>query len=201
MTNKAIYLLHPPDYYGNAFTPADTNPKKLYSHIFYQFPVAIIVPEEITKATPTPEDFLQLKNEIGLTALIIIDSTKLPPKINGALIQIKDHINISGRNPLIGKTPINNLPQFPDMSECYRKTDINLPAMGVTTAGPGRFYNVQEKFPEQIISEAAALIALSAAYSGTEVIGVGWDKSRDKDGQKLKNWVEINFPDLYLQKT
>jgi len=142
-----------------------------------------------------------LKIEIGLTTLVIIDSIKFPPKIVGALIQIKDHVNISGRNPLIGKTPIDNLPQFPDMSECYRKTNINLPGMVVTTAGPDRFYSVQENFSEQIISEAAALVALSTTYSGMEVIGVGWDKNRDKEGQKLKNWIKTNFSDLYLQKT
>ena len=196
-----IYLLHPPDCYGSTFTPVDTNPTKLYNHIFYQSPVAVVVPEEISESTPSPENLLQLKNETGLTTLVIVDNVNLPPRIEGALIQIKDHTNISGQNPLIGKTPIDSLPQFPDMSECYQKTDINLLGAVVTTAGPNRFHNIKEIFSEQIISEAAALVALPAVYSGMEVVGVGWDKSRDKEGLKLKKWIKTNLSDLYLQKT
>jgi purine-nucleoside phosphorylase len=40
----------------------------------------------------------------------------MPP---GTLVQVEDHINLSGRNPLVGPNDANLGPRFPDMTRAY----------------------------------------------------------------------------------
>jgi purine-nucleoside phosphorylase len=43
----------------------------------------------------------------------------------GALVAIRDHLNLQGRNPLVGPNDDRFGPRFPDMSEAYAKTYLS----------------------------------------------------------------------------
>jgi purine-nucleoside phosphorylase len=42
-----------------------------------------------------------------------------PRFARGALVVVRDHINLQGRNPLVGENDDRFGPRFPDMTECY----------------------------------------------------------------------------------
>lgn len=70
---------------------------------------------------------------IGIKKLIVTNAagslrTDLKP---GSIMLIKDHINFSGRNPLIGPNDDKYGPRFPDMSNAY---DRNLRELAAQTA-------------------------------------------------------------------
>ena len=62
--------------------------------------------------------------EIGIKRLIVTNAAgSLNPQIApGSLMLIQDHINFSGKNPLIGPDDEKYGPRFPDMSNAYDST-------------------------------------------------------------------------------
>ena len=58
---------------------------------------------------------------VGVNRLIITNAAgSLNPEFTpGSLMLIKDHINFSGQNPLVGANDENTGPRFPDMSNAY----------------------------------------------------------------------------------
>ena len=58
---------------------------------------------------------------VGVTRLIVTNAAgSLNPEFTpGSLMLIKDHINFSGQNPLVGANDENTGPRFPDMSNAY----------------------------------------------------------------------------------
>lgn len=68
-------------------------------------------------------DIIHAYKLLGIQNLIVTNAAgslryELKP---GSLMLISDHINFSGRNPLIGVNDDNLGPRFPDMSEAYSK--------------------------------------------------------------------------------
>lgn len=118
-----------------------------------------------------------LRKEFKENRLLIIDSVKSKE----AVIQIIDHVNQSGQNSLLGRTPFKNHPRFPDMIELYNKKDIGLPQKVVRCVGCNRY----KKHGESEISEMVALVAPPAHYVGWEVTALGWNKDQDPEGYKL----------------
>lgn len=61
---------------------------------------------------------------IGIKTLVVTNAAgSLNPKLKpGSIMLIKDHINFSGRNPLVGPNDEDYGPRFPDVSNAY--TDI-----------------------------------------------------------------------------
>ena len=64
---------------------------------------------------------IHILKELGVKRLIVTNAagslqTTLPP---GTLMLIKDHINFSGKNPLVGKNDDNYGPRFPSMNNAY----------------------------------------------------------------------------------
>jgi len=107
----------------------------------------------------------------------------------GSLMIIDDHINYSGRNPLIGPNDENVGPRFPDMSEVYNASlreklqqagqaeNIDL-ARGVYlyTTGPS-FETPAEikmfaKWGADAVGMSTAPEAISAVHAGMKVVGV-----------------------------
>lgn len=60
---------------------------------------------------------------VGIKNLIVTNAagSLRPDMPAGSLMLITDHINFSGRNPLVGANDDNIGPRFPDMSEAYNK--------------------------------------------------------------------------------
>ena len=93
-------------------------------------------------------------------------------------ISIKDHVNISGMNGLIGQTPFRSYPIFPEMSSIY-KISSAYPQKTVFTVGGKRFCT--EDTSKKIISENAGIITSIMNYIGATVTAFGLpEKMRDK---------------------
>lgn len=130
--------------------------------VFLQKENIYIVPNSFNNKTIGPDNFLDLKREIGLTSILITDRIK-PTKNK---LCIMNHVNRSGYNFLIGKTPTQGLPRFPDMSNIYNQIR-GLDTVVVHTVGPERFDSVE---PDEVfLSESVGLVAPVWHYVGVRV--------------------------------
>lgn len=180
--NTAFYLPHGPEAYGGAF-PAVIGPKTTQAfHTVLKTEQGIrIFPEELSIKILHPQNFIDLHRKWDIHRLWLIDRIKG----NDALVHIVDHRNLSGKNPLAGRTPIEDRPQFPDISHIYVKDDLGLSRCIVNTLGPGRFRGMAT--PDA--SEVCAHVALCAAYAGMEVAAIGWNRERDPTGRALNRFI------------
>ena len=97
--------------------PNDYNLKStLLNHKLYiKQKKLFLVPNKFDDTTINPKNFLKLKGKMKIKETLLIDKTIPEDK----RLCITNHVNRSGYNFLIGKTPIANLPRFPDMSKIY----------------------------------------------------------------------------------
>ena len=111
----------------------------------------------------------QLKKKLNIGRVYMVD------RISGLNknILITDHINRSGISYLLGETPYNKRPMFPDLSKTYI-SDKKEEGIVVQTLGPKRFKKPPVE-PGAVFSESAAIVATLWHYLGVEVIcfGVG----------------------------
>ena len=89
-------------------------------------------------------------------------------------VNICGHVNRSGENYLIGMTPYDKYPQFPDMTYMY-KTYPHKAAKTVHTVGPKSFKEVALN-SKIIWSEAAGLVAPVFHYIGYNIKGIGLNR-------------------------
>ena len=122
----------------------------------------ILVPNKFDDITINPENFLKLKGKVKIKETLLIDRTIPEDK----RLCITNHVNRSGYNFLIGKTPIANLPRFPDMSKIYNEIP-GLESAVVHTVGPERFHLRPKS--NNVISESVGLIAPVWHYIGVKV--------------------------------
>ena len=135
----------------------------LLSHTLYTRENSIyIVPNKFDEDSINPETFLKLKEEMKIKSILLIDRT-IPEKEK---LCIANHVNRSGFNFLIGKTPIANLPRFPDMSKIYHEIS-GLEFEVVHTVWPERFHLRPKS--NNVISESVGLIAPVWHYIGVKV--------------------------------
>ena len=99
--------------------PSDYNLKStLLNHKLYiKKKESFLVPNKFDEGIINPKTFLKLKKEMKIKSIFVIDKT-IPEKKKLCIV---NHINRSGYNFLIGKTPVANLPRFPDISKIYNK--------------------------------------------------------------------------------
>ena len=153
--NLIMYGLKAPSDYKLRSTPLN---HKLYIKKKEFF----LVPNRFDEGIINPETFLKLKEEMEIISILVIDRT-IPGDKKLCII---NHVNRSGYNFLIGKTPTANLPRFPDMSKIYNKISGLEPAV-VHTVGPERFH-LRPKI-NNVISESVGLIAPVWHYVGVKV--------------------------------
>ena len=164
--------------YSKIFSSVSQEKKSMAHHSVYNWEDKTIVsPQQPLTEAATPANLIDLKRELKGNELLIVDRTHSSEPI----IQIIDHRNQMGFNPLVGKTPLEDRPRFPDVSKLYNKIDRGFPMRVVNCEGPGRF---GEK-GEANTSEAVALVSLSAAYAGWKIYALGWNEECDPTGNKL----------------
>ena len=150
-----MYGLQAPNEYNLKSTLLD---HKLYIKQKNSF----LVPNKFDDTTINPENFLRLKEKVKIKEILLIDKTIPKSK----RLCITNHVNRSGYNFLIGKTPIANLPRFPDMSKIYNEIS-GLESAVVHTVGPERFHLRLKS--NNVISESVGLIAPVWHYIGVKV--------------------------------
>ena len=154
--NLVNYKLSPPDYYDSK--------KKMLNHTIYSLEKKTeIVPDQFKPNCINPEIFLNLKTKLRLESVLLLDRTY--PKFKSDVCII-DHINRSGYNFLIGKTPFKDKPRFPDMSNIYQPLN-NLDKVIVHTVGPEKFLKIKDE--KVITSESVGLISPIWHYIGVKV--------------------------------
>ena len=149
--------------YGLTLPSKYSSKTSLLSHTLYtKEKHTYIIPNKFDEDTINPENFLKLKEEMKIKSILIIDKT-IPGDKKLCII---NHVNRSGYNFLIGKTPIANLPRFPDMSKIYNEIS-GLESAVVHTVGPERFHLRPKS--NNMISESVGLIAPVWHYVGVKV--------------------------------
>ena len=154
-TTKTVYKIYSPKRFSDK--------EKAFNHNIFQIDgVRHIVPITFSDESLNPKSFFGLKKMYDLDSILIIDRLKNTDRD----VCIMDHVNKSGTNFLIGKTPPKELPTFPDMGHIYKPIP-NLKQVLVYTVGPERFLN--DTCTNKIVSEAIGLIAPLWHYVGVSV--------------------------------
>ncbi len=154
-TNKTEYSIYSPKRFSAKETAFNHN-------IFQTVDGRHIVPITFSDESLNPKSFFGLKKMYDLGSILIIDRLKNTDRD----VCIMDHVNKSGTNFLIGKTPYKELPTFPDMSHIYKPIP-NLKQVLVHTVGQERFSS--ETGIDEVVSEATGLIAPLWHYVGVAV--------------------------------
>ena len=149
------YSLHKPKHYKRAFELANHT-------VFWRDKSKTIVPNSTSKNHINPRAIDVLKKELKIKKILIFDKIKNSKEVLG----IKGHVNRSGLNYLVGRTPYKDLPTFPDMSNIYNRTKA-LKEVVVHTVGPKRYSGFNEK--DIYISEFVGLISPLWHYLGVDV--------------------------------
>ncbi len=134
---------------------------------------------------------IKVMKKIGVEKLIITNAAGAVNKSfqPADLMIIKDHINLLGTNPLIGKNDDTLGTRFPDMSEVYKKDLIELakkcakewgiqPRVGVYAACTGPSYetpaevNMLRTLGADAVGMSTVPEAIVANYCGIDVLGI-----------------------------
>lgn len=130
-------------------------------------------------------------NRLGVDTLIV---TNAAGGINldfsaGDLVIIKDHINLTGTNPLLGPNPDELGPRFPDMSEAYKSELRELAkrvavkqGVGVKEGVYGQLTGPSYETPAEIrylrtigvdqVGMSSAWEVIAANHAGMKVLGI-----------------------------
>lgn len=178
-----IYAPHGSSGYGAAFVTTQGKTVDVGRHraLLVGRRLSLIWPATIDAGAFSPQEFLELKARIGVDTVTVID------RIRGgaaAVVTIIDHRNLSGWNPLAGRTPAGGGPRFLDASALYFSPTSILPSATVNTIGPDRFAKARA-VEEGTVSELAAWVALCFGYVGVKIVGLGWERRLDPDGMQL----------------
>ena len=159
---KHTYSLFPPKHFTLSY--------KKHRHIIFKKDTHIhIVPEKLNQICLNPRSVSNLTKDFAIKNIVILDRV-INLEHQACIV---DHVNRSGTNFLIGKTPYNKHPRFPDMSKIYNPIK-ELDKIVVHTVGIERFFNFKNS--DYYISEAAGLIAPVWHYIGVGVYSKTYNK-------------------------
>ena len=140
-------------------------------HVFnFMNKIPIAWPNKLSPQNCNPTNIHIIKSLVRNRDVVIIDRIKSEtPSVN-----IGGHINRSGENYLIGATPYDSYPQFPDMTNVYL-INPKQETKTVHTVGPKRFK--RSEINRKIIwSEAVGLVAPIFHYIGFNIKGIGLNR-------------------------
>ena len=137
-------------------------------HVFnFMNKIPIVWPNKLSSQNCNPTNIHIIRSLVRNRDVVIIDRIKSEtPSVN-----IGGHVNRSGENYLIGVTPYDNYPQFPDMTNLYLDNQEQ-ETKTVHTLGPKRFKKAKLN-RKTIWSEAAGLVAPVFGYVGFNIKGIG----------------------------
>lgn len=134
---------------------------------------------------------IKVMKKLGVKNLILTNAAGSVNKSykSGELMLIKDHINLMGVNPLVGENDATLGDRFPDMSEVYRKSLIDIAAklsrkLGLTVhkgvyvamSGPSYETPAEIQMLRAMGADAVGMStvpeALVANYCGMDVLGI-----------------------------
>ena len=161
--NRVEYCIHQPKEH--------TLKEEAYGHVFYEVNgKKRVVPNRFSTESINPKNLFLIKKKLGLESLLILDRIKGLKKE----VCIIDHVNRSGYNFLIGRTPYENLPTFPDMSNVYNKIN-KLEQVVVQTVGPKRYKDLKKINGH--VSESVGLLSPVWSYVGVSVFAQNFHSS------------------------
>jgi len=132
-------------------------------HVLYiNNDLVYIKPKILTSKHVNPKSLYRLKKEFNIKKITIYDRVKNLKRE----ACIFNHVNRAGTNFLIGNTPFNSFPRFPDITNIYNKIK-GLDQVVVHTVGPSRFLTYSEE--NTLISESVGLVAPIWHYVGTKI--------------------------------
>ncbi|MAI87954.1 MAG: hypothetical protein CMF98_02370 [Candidatus Marinimicrobia bacterium] len=141
--------------------------KTIGNHHYIQFKNhQIITPCDLDIKTFTPSNFNLIKDDLNEDHLIIFEKIKSPNKF----VQIIDHINKTGNNPLVGNTPFKDKPRFPDISNIYDKKDYGVNQIVCTSVG----FEMYNKLNEMNITKYISVISIVGSYIGWKITAFGF---------------------------
>tara|TARA_B100000676_G_C18034883_1_gene821152 strand:+ start:1270 stop:1815 length:546 start_codon:yes stop_codon:yes gene_type:complete len=141
--------------------------KIIGSHYYIEFKnYQVITPSDLDIRIFSPSNFNLIKDTLGENHLIIFEKIKNQNKF----VQIIDHINKTGHNPLVGKTPFKDKPRFPDISKIYDKKNYGIDQIICTSVG----FEMYNKLNEMNINEYMSIISIVASYVGWKTTGIGF---------------------------
>lgn len=177
-----FYLPHGPEAYEGAFSDTSGQKRVFVSHSIVETKGNVLIsPDSLNLKTLHPQHFIDLKEMLAIERIWLFDDVR----DSETVIQIIDHRNLTGQNPLMDRTPIGDRPRFLDVSHIYVKEEMGIPQRVVNTVGPHRFRQVSIEYK----SDVAALVALCAAYAGIEIAAIGWNREKDRNGRELKRFL------------
>ena len=141
--------------------------EKTFGHHIKKGPRRTVVnPTCFNKKNISLKNLDQLKKKLNIERVYMFDQIS---GLNKNTL-ITDHINRSGVSFLLGETPYNKRPMFPDLSKIY--TCDKKRGVVVQTLGPKRFKNPPNE-PGVVFSESSAIFATLWHYIGVEVVCFG----------------------------
>ncbi len=149
---------------------------------FVEKNATFVWPKNSDPNTINPESFSKLKMKFNINKAWIVDRIK-GTKDHGF---ISGHINKSGYNYLVGKTPLGSHPTFPDISNIYSWPKGSR-THKVFTVGPNRFGEASNT--NIILSEWVGLVAAVWCYVGVNVTALGIPPNK----LKVKNFKLEEF--------
>ena len=146
--------------------------EKRAGHVFCMFNKRLVLwPKKLSPQNCNPTNIGAIKLLVKNRDVVIIDRIKSESEN----VNIGGHVNRSGENYLIGATPYDRYPQFPDMTNIYL-INSKQETKTVHTVGPKRFK--RSEINRKIIwSEAAGLVAPIFHYIGFNIKGVGLNRT------------------------
>ena len=166
--------------YGKTFSVLAEKEKDVGGYTIYGWKNwKIVSPAGAVEKNVTPESFVTLKNDTSETDLLIVDRCRGEDE---AVVQIVDHRNLTGSNPLAGRTPLGDRPRFPDVGKLYSRRNIGLKQVVADCVGQDRFGDARTG---NVMTEQVAHVSLSAFYAGWQILAVGWCQELDKKGNEL----------------
>ena len=156
---KNIFLVRPPEELGFVFFAKKgmngaTNKTKNHNYIW------------LRKKKENLKNTYKLILDNKIKTMLLFDIIKGSKDV----ISIKDHVNISGGNKLIGQTPLRSYPMFPDMTSIYN-TNTRYPQKTIYTVGRESFNKASCE--NKITSESAGVIAPMFHYFGVRITAFG----------------------------